>query len=71
MSTTNSRKKKKVANKESGVEETLDIKTYKIIKVIFATSLQQAVMNEHLAEVVSVTLEEALEKPSNGTIGFQ
>jgi hypothetical protein len=36
------------------------IKTYKIIKVIFAPSLPHAIMNEHLAEVVSVTLEEAL-----------
>lgn len=54
-----------------GVEERASaIKLFKITKIIFAKSLIDAIKNEDIAEIVNVELAEQIEKPQDGTIGF-
>lgn len=52
-------------------EEVQDIKMYKITKIIFAQSLRDALLNENLAEVVEINLNEEIKGPNlKNKIGY-
>lgn len=48
----------------------INMKQYKIIKIVFAETFSQALLKEKKAEIVDISLNEDVQAPS-GKIGFR